>query len=228
MSEWWTYTLADFLLFSPRVYYRLIELHNRALWPAHVLTLILGLAIFILLLRKPTRATDRLIPVLVGALWMWVAWAFFWERYATINWAALYVAPAFALQGLLLIGIGMVGRRLTFAPTHDIVDRAGLVLFAFALVGYPLLAPLMGRPWLAAEVFGIAPDPTAVATLALLALAHGRARWLAMPIPLLWCAITGATLAAMEAGDFFVAPLAALTALAIAYARTSAKVMRGD
>jgi hypothetical protein len=225
MSEWWTYTLADFLLFSPRVYYRLIELHNRALWPAHVLTLILGLAIFTLLLRKPTRATDRLIPALVGALWMWIAWAFFWERYATINWAALYVAPAFALQGLLLIGIGM--GRLTFGPSHDIVNRAGLALLAFALVGYPLLAPLMGRPWLAAEVFGIAPDPTAVATLAVLALAHGRARWFAMPIPLLWCAITGATLSAMEAGDFFVAPLAALTALAIAYARTSAKMVRG-
>jgi hypothetical protein len=30
MSEWWTYTLSDFLLFSPRVYYRLFELHNRA------------------------------------------------------------------------------------------------------------------------------------------------------------------------------------------------------
>ena len=33
MSEWWTYTLSDFLLFSPRTYYRLFELHHRALWP---------------------------------------------------------------------------------------------------------------------------------------------------------------------------------------------------
>jgi Family of unknown function (DUF6064) len=218
MSEWWTYTLSDFLLFSPRVYYRLFELHNRALWPAQVLTLILGLAIF-LLLRKPTRATDRFVPAFLGALWIWIAWAFFWQRYATINWAAPYAAPAFVLQGLLLIWIGTVGGRLTFAPSHDLYGRAGFALLALALVGYPLLSPVMGRPWLSAEVFGIAPDPTAIATLAVLALGHGRARWLSMPIPFLWCVVTGATLWTMEAADFFVAPVAALAAFAIAHAR---------
>src|SRR5215211_100778 len=218
MSEWWTYTLSDFLLFSPRVYYRIFELHNRALWPAHVVALILGVTIFLLPLRKPTRATARAVPAVLGALWIWIAWAFFWERYATINWAAPHVAPFFALQGLLLLWIGTAGRRLAFAPSHDVFDRGGLALLAFALAGYPLLAPLMGRPWLAAEVFGIAPDPTAIATLAVLALAHGRARWLTTPIPLLWCGITGATLWTMEAGDFFVAPVAALLAATIAYA----------
>jgi hypothetical protein len=218
MSEWWTYTLSDFLLFSPRVYYRLFELCNRALWPAQVLTLLLGLAIF-LLLRKPTRVTDRFVAAFLGALWIWIAWAFFWERYATINWAASYVAPAFALQGLLLVWIGTVGGRLTFAPSHDRYDLAGLALFAFAVIGYPLLAPVMGRPWLSAEIFGIAPDPTAVATLAMLALGHGRAGWLLVPIPLLWCVVTGATLWTMEAADFFVAPVAALAAFAIAHAR---------
>ena len=28
MSEWWTYRLSNFLLFSPRTYYRLFELYN--------------------------------------------------------------------------------------------------------------------------------------------------------------------------------------------------------
>ena len=37
MSEWWTYSLSDFLLFSPRTYYRLFELYNLAVWPWHVL-----------------------------------------------------------------------------------------------------------------------------------------------------------------------------------------------
>ena len=34
MPEWWTYSLSDFLMFSPRTYYRLFELHNAAIWPA--------------------------------------------------------------------------------------------------------------------------------------------------------------------------------------------------
>jgi hypothetical protein len=79
MSEWWTYTLSDFLLFSPRVYYRLFELHNHALWPAQLLTAALGLAILLMLLR-PFRARERLIPALLGTLWIWVAWSFFFER----------------------------------------------------------------------------------------------------------------------------------------------------
>jgi hypothetical protein len=27
MSEWWSYSLSDFLLFSPRTYYRLFDLY---------------------------------------------------------------------------------------------------------------------------------------------------------------------------------------------------------
>ena len=33
MSEWWTYGLSDFLMFSPDTYWRLVERYNRALWP---------------------------------------------------------------------------------------------------------------------------------------------------------------------------------------------------
>jgi Family of unknown function (DUF6064) len=217
MSEWWTYTLSDFLLFSPRVYYRLFELHNRELWPAQLLTVALGLAIAIML-RRPVRARERIIPVLLGALWLWIAWAFFWERYATINWASVYIAPVVALQGLLLVGSGLAG-ALRFERNGAAVDYTSLALFVLAVCVYPLLAPLMGRTWLGAEVFGMAPDPTAVATLAVLALATGRLRWVLMIIPLLWCAVTGLTLWAMEAGDFFIAPAGALAAVVLGLLR---------
>jgi hypothetical protein len=78
----------------------------------------------------------------------------------------------------------------------------------------------MGRPPLAAEIFGLAPDPTALATLALLALADNGMRWPLLIVPLIWCLITGLTLWAMDASDFFIAPVGALTALAIAVIRT--------
>ena len=35
MAVWLSYTLSDFLLFTPHTYYRLFELYNRAVWPAH-------------------------------------------------------------------------------------------------------------------------------------------------------------------------------------------------
>jgi Family of unknown function (DUF6064) len=219
MSEWWTYTLADFLLFSPRVYYRLFELYNRSFWPVAIVSLALGLAIFCLLLR-PTRGSHLLIPAILGALWILISWAFFWERYASINWASVYLAPLFGLQGVALLCTGAVSRRITFAPRREIPDIVALALFSFSLIGYPFLAELMGRPLLTAEIFGLAPDPTALTTLALLVLANNGVRWPLLIVPLIWCLITGLTLWAMEASDFFIAPVGALSALAIAVFRT--------
>ena len=223
MSEWWTYTLSDFLMFSPQVYYRLFELHNRALWPAQLLTILVGFAILYLLLRRQGGG-DRLIAAMLGALWIWLAWAFFWERYPTINWAAAYVAPFIALEGLLLIGLGAMGGRPIFISSRAPSALTGLGLFAFALTCYPFLAPIMGRPWLSGELFGIAPDPTALATLALLALAEGRTRWLAMLIPALWCVLSAVTLWTMGAGDFFLPIAWALAAIGIAFLTRYARI----
>lgn len=71
MTEWWTYSPADFLLFSPRVYYRLFELHNEAVWPAQVLTLGLGLVVLLFALRG-TPSASRWTTAILGALWICV------------------------------------------------------------------------------------------------------------------------------------------------------------
>ena len=197
MSEWWSYTLSDFLLFSPRAYYRLLERHNEALWPAQLLTLGLGL-IILGLLRRPRLWQGRAVSAFLALLWVWVAWAFLWRRYATINWAAVYVAPLFVLEAGLLVWIGVVRRRLTFRLRRDAADWIGIALFILSLVVYPLIAPLVGRPWSQAEIFGIVPDPTVLATLGLLLLAEGRPRWELLAVPIVWCTISGATLWAMH------------------------------
>jgi hypothetical protein len=221
MSEWWTYTPSDLLLFSPRVYYRLLELHNLAVWPLQLLTALLALAIICLVL-KPGRLSDRLVPLGLGVVWIWVAWSFLWDRYATINWAAAYVAPFYAVEGLLLVWTGASSDGLSLAANRKAPLLSGLGLLALALFGYPIVAPAMGRSWTAAEIFGITPDPTATATLAVLAISRRSVRWLLMIIPFLWCLITGATLWAMGAADFFTAPLIGLAAFGIALVRQSA------
>jgi hypothetical protein len=88
-------------------------------------------------------------------------------------------------------------------------------LLAVALL-YPVLAPLAGRPWSAAEVIGIAPDPTAIATLALLLLARPRRQALLFPIPVLWCLASGLTLWAMDSAQAWLPAVAALAATVLA------------
>ena len=105
--------------------------------------------------------------------------------------------------------------------------QAGTWIFLFALAVEPLLGPLLGRSWRQVEVFGLAPDPTAVATLGVLLAARFRFRWLLMIIPVLWCAITGATLLAMKAPDFWVPPLGSVVALLLAaWQRRTAGLVR--
>jgi hypothetical protein len=216
MSEWWTYELSDFLLFSHRVYVRLFELHNEALWPAQVVTLLIGAGILGAMVN-PGRLAPRVVPLALGTLWLWIAWSFFGQRYATINWAALYVAPVFAAQGLALIALA-AGPGLALPDRHcrGALPPAGVIVLALAVLTYPLVAPALGRPLAAAEVFGIAPDPTAVATLAILSASRGRARWLLMAVPLLWCVITGLTHWTMSAPEVFIAPASALLCAVVA------------
>ena len=216
MSEWWTYRPSDFLLFAPRTYYRLFELYNADIWPMHIVTLAAGVTILVLMAgRAPWRG--RLIAAMLAACWLWVAWAFHWQRYATINWAAGYFAAGFAIEALLLIWIG-VRDRFTFDSIESTRARIGVAIFVFALIAQPLLGALLGREWLQLEVFGVAPDPTVVATLGIL-LAANRIPWIALPIPLLWCLLSGTTLWVMNAVDAFVLPFVATLVLILKFRR---------
>ncbi len=228
MSEWWTYSLSDFLLFSPRTYYRLFELYNAAIWPLQIVALALGVAILGLLLRdvflrdvflRDLAWRGRAIAAVLAACWLWVAWAYFLKRYQTINWAAEYFAAGFAVEALLLVWIGIVRDRLRFRPRRDLIRLAGLCIFLFALFVHPLIGPLAGRAWLQVELFGVAPDPTVVATLGVL-LAAQRTHWELMVIPLLWCAIGGATLWTMESLDAVVMLVAAALAIVLGVCKT--------
>ncbi|MDI1271397.1 MAG: DUF6064 family protein [Polaromonas sp.] len=195
MSEWWTYTLSDFLMFSPRTYWRLVELYNRDFWPLHLPLLAAGLAALWLTATRRTHAF-RWVAFGLSAIWLWVGWAFLWERYATINWAAQYVALAFAVQAVLLAGMGLMRKHTAASPGPAALGLGGLLAVAGLL--YPLWGLAAGRPWEQAETFGMAPEPTAPLTLGLLLLsgrpASRTGRALLFPIPLL-CLLLGAATA---------------------------------
>lgn len=160
MSEWWTYRLSDFLMFSPRTYWRLVELYNRELWPAQLAATLLGAALLVLAWRgRFTRA----VPAVLAAGWLWTAWAFLAQRYADINWGARYLAMAFCAQALLLLALTAASKP----PDHR-SGRATGALLALAALAYPATALLWGRPWAQAETLGLMPDPTALYTLGLL------------------------------------------------------------
>jgi hypothetical protein len=197
MNDWTSYQLQDFIPFTADVYFRLLERMGETFWPLHLLTLAMGAAALVLALHHRTRLACLLpAPVLV-----FVAIAFFFQRYANLNWAGSYVGYAFIVQAVLLALIALTGLGLNKTPLRTSPPiMIGVAVSLFGLIILPLLAPLTGGSWYQAEVFGIHADPTAITTLGLvIVLLRGLALWAAAIIPMLWVSISGLTVHALDA-----------------------------
>lgn len=217
MSEWWTYRPSDFLMFAPRTYWRLFELHNEAWWPAQPLLVLAGL-LWMAWARQRAPVALRVGAAGLAAAWAFAAVAFLLPRYAPINWAAGSFAIAFLVQAL---GLAILATRADlYAKAPGWRWRAGALLGGWALLGHPLLAPALGRPWLQAELLGLAPDPNAIATLGFLLCVGAASRptrvllRLAWLLALAWCALSSATLWTMGSAQAWVLLAAMLGALA--------------
>lgn len=160
MTEWWTYGLSDFLMFSPQAYWRLVARYNAAWWPAQVPAAIAPLAL-LAAMRSRRAWPAHAVLLLLAIGWAWLGWAFHWQRYTEIFLAAPWTAAACTLQALLLV----MAAALPLRGVSRQPAAAAWLLAALAFL-YPLLAPLTGHPWAEAEVFGFMPEPTALATLA--------------------------------------------------------------
>lgn len=197
MSDWFTYRLQDFVPFTADVYFRLLERTGEVLWPLHLLALALGVGAFLLALTGRARVAC----LLMAPPWAFVGVAFFAQRYAELNWAGHYVTWAFLAQAAILALVSLTGRGTAGAlRRRSPAVFTGILIAVFGLVGYPLIAPLMGHTWYRAETFGIHPDPTAIATLGLAPIAlRGVAMWIAAAIPALWMTLSGLTLLVLDA-----------------------------
>ena len=223
MNEWLSYRPSDFLMFAPRTYWRLFELHNGAWWPAQPLAVLAGLCWMGWLLRSGSPALRALRAGALGlaAGWSFVAMTFLLDRYAAVNWAASGFAVGFFVQAL---GLAALVTRVDWgAASPGPRRRIGLTICAWALVGHPLLAVAFERPWTQAEVFGLAPDSTAIATLGFLLCADAEqrlTRWLLRVLWTLaaaWCAISSATLWTLGSAQAWVLMGLTLAALAAAW-----------
>lgn len=207
-----SYGLSDFLLFSQETYYRLFELYNRDVWPLQILALALATTLLWLLWRRPAHG-GRLAAFVLTLVWAWVGWAFHLERYATINLAAPKFAALFVVAALMIFGIGFVGGRLRIRDRDTPGVRAGIALVLFAACFDPLIGLTAGRRWSELSIFGLAPDPTAIATIGVLIASKGRLRWLPAVPAVIWCLIAILTSLAMDSIEF-IGPAAALVVAA--------------
>lgn len=198
------------LPFSAEEFFDLFARYNSAVWPAQVGLLALG--VVALVTAAPGRLhSDRVVAAVLALLWVWMAVAYHWLHFATINPVARLFALLFAAQAVLLAWEGVVSRRLEFAPARDLRTVAAAALVLYALVIYPLIGAALGHRYPATPTFG-APCPTTVFTIGLLLVA-GSARYRVVVIPTIWAAIGSSaafSLGVLEDLGLLVAGVAAL------------------
>jgi hypothetical protein len=175
------------LPFTTEAFFGVFERYHEVLWPAPIF--LTGLALGALVLAFVRRAwADRAALAVLALLWGWMAVAYHWTFFASINPAAWAFGALFALQALVFAWTGVVKGRLHFAPGRTATTMLGGVLIAYALLVYPLLGGALGHHFPAAPTFGL-PCPTTLFTVGLLAFLRRRFPAHVLVIPVLWTAV---------------------------------------
>ena len=197
-----TYSPQDFLLFDAAIYRDLFAQINARAWPIAVAGIAAALACLALAAKRHRLAPPAGLALLAAAFAA-SAWLFFFGVYATINWAAIYPGWAFVAEAGLLCLAAIALARMPCPrrpqPSRRLIPGAALVLYG--LIGHPLAGWLFGHAPDGLEWFGLAPDPTAIVAIGLLAASVPRRR-LAVPLaalPLVWLFLSVATLWLLEA-----------------------------
>jgi len=194
MGDLTTYRLSDFILFSQTTYFRQFELYNQAIWPLQLVAMLFACVIIYAVWRKPPWAA-RLVTVLLVVSWCWVAWAFLYQRFYQIHIIANWYALGFILQAGLIAWYGIIKNRFVFFVGNPLRVKFGSGLLLIIFILYPFVPFITGRSWLQFEMFALAPDPTVLATLAIL-LIYKSPRVL-YTIPIIWLFLSGMTLFVM-------------------------------
>ncbi|TVP82528.1 MAG: MFS transporter permease, partial [Puniceicoccaceae bacterium] len=202
--------------FTPDVYTRLIERTNENLWPLHLLVLAAGVGTLLLFyFGRP-----RVASLALALIWIWVGFAYLIRGYAELTPVGLWFGWGFCLQGMLVLGLGVAGCFQSPARQAGKLSWwTGLFMVDYGLFIHPVLTWILAGTWTRAEVFGIHPDPTAMAILGiLLMIAKGWSFCLLAAIPILWCITSGLTLIGLEsalAWSLFAAAVLALFAMVL-------------
>jgi hypothetical protein len=183
--------------------------YNLAVWPMQWILVILGV-VAIALAMHDRSGSRRWVSGILAALWMWMAFAYHWAFFASVNRAAVLFAAAFAIQGALFAWMVFHVPTVSYRPQSTVATVLGAILLAYALVVYPAIGYVVGHHYPAAPTFGV-PCPTTIFTLALLVWAGARLPRRVLIVPLLWSLVgtsAAVTLGMVEDFGLFAAAVA--------------------
>jgi hypothetical protein len=175
------------LPFTREQFFDLFVAYNEALWPA-IVTLWIASTVIVARRLSARHQHDCWLSALLVGHWAWSALAYHVAFFTGINPAAWLFAALFLAQAFLCFRVGVVQRRLSFAPWGNVWAPLAWSLIAYSLA-YPVFNAIDHRSLLRIPTFGL-PCPTTIFTAGVLMLATPR-YWSLAVVPVLWSAIGG-------------------------------------
>jgi hypothetical protein len=163
---------------------RTFEAYNQAIWPMQVVAYVLGIGALFLALR-PSRFSDGILNGVLSFLWLWNGIGFFMLAFGPAYTPAYIFGALFVVQAALFLR-GVAEPHVSFRYTGDVTSLVGILLVAYAMIGYPLLGMLLGHRYPQSPPFGLTPCPTAVFTFGLFLLTDEKVPTLLIAIPFVW------------------------------------------
>lgn len=187
---WWdvlSYSFEDFLLFSKSIYYDLVAIYNQAIWPLHIVALVVFIVVAIAIwLPRYTEKTRLAFCIVFAVSLSFIAKVYFLDYFTTINWSARYFAYGFFIQSALMVFQAFV---LTYKKQSVSLKANAVPWLLFVIIGAPVIAWLFHSRLAIVPIVGIDPNATMLALIAAI-LVLKWSRWLLM-LPSCWLLISG-------------------------------------
>ncbi len=178
------------LPFSTAQFFAVFAAYNSAIWPAPVLAYAAALPAVALLFR-PRLAADRVISLVLAAMWGFAGIVYHGIFFYPINSAALLFGLAFVAQGAIFFVLGVMRRQLHFGWSRTWRSGVGAGLIFYSMVVYPAAGLVLGHPFPNLPLFGVAPCPILIFTFGLLLMLRGPVASWVIVIPVLWSIVGG-------------------------------------
>jgi len=150
-------------MIDAEVFFNSVSTYNVSIFPMQIITLIVAVILTYLLFVRPSTGVNKLIKAYLSLTFVWFVLMFPFEGVFKIIFGLVHIAIA------ILFFIDIFTAKIEFKFPETSGERYFmffLIFSAFAL--YPLIEYMSGHPYPKILLFGIAPCPTIIFSLALL------------------------------------------------------------
>jgi hypothetical protein len=205
------------LPFTLEQFLSVFERYNRAIEPAPFFAYALG-AVALVFACSGGPLRGRVALGTLALFWAVSGAGYHLAFFSEINPAALAFGALFLAQAALLLGAALRREAPAFRLHASARHVAALSLAVYALAAYPRIAAAAGHAYPRAPVFGVAPCPTTIFTIAVLLLAE-RPCGILLTIPIAWSLVALSAAVRLGMTEDYGLAVAGLVALVVLAAR---------